>query len=481
MTPHTRLATRLGLVTSLTLIYLLGASAMAATQDDTTFADYPSEPVALSGKLSDYTQAIRAGNGRFRVTYRGGMEEIRELFPRGQGTGVGVLEGPLTEPDKLWEMARHAICEGKDFGGMQPGDGIFSGGTRCANGEGKGITVGSSSRGKDAQTIVGVLNAQFLPYYKQGMGPQGNRPVWLEAEIYLAPVGDKLKITLRLINSGKEDIVVRTPEQWEGSYNPLGEGYTAFGGSGYNDLGQEILFDDIGGSSLAPGQNFPDGRWVIPGGQSRDAVFLVYPKGPFLAGTYIAGGRLDFLHVLSPDSLKGSVEMWLRQTTGNRFDSNYPADDASLARLEAARREHDKFLPALPVGRNVTESGWYRAVHYVNGNEQRSDVPRLFHTGDTLPAEPLIHLTAKGKQAADIATGWRWEAYLEAQVTGHSRERCPRSGLWVPTLPADAPAYLSAHVQPMHMEAGQPMLAIGLPDAALESRVVWTWIGDGAP
>ncbi|WP_233171759.1 hypothetical protein, partial [Dyella sp. ASV21] len=42
---------------------------------------------------------------------------------------------------------------------------------------------------------------------------------------------------------------------------------------------------------------------------------------------------------------------------------------------------------------------------------------------------------------------------------------------------AGAPEYFHAQVRPTRMEAGRPVLKFGLPSAAQENQVVWTWIG----
>lgn len=480
MTRPLRQARRLRYLALVGFISFLGATTMTHASPS---ADHQAvDAVALSGDWGDYKHGVSVANGLFRVIYRGGVPDIEKLTPYTQGTGAGVLEGPLTAPDPRWDQARKVICEGTDFGGMNPGNSMGWGSARCASGEIKSASADPIVGGRDAKMLTYLFGNLLLSYYREGMSAQGSRQVWLEAETYVAPAGDKLNVTLRLINSGKEDLVLESPEQWEGIRNPMGEGstYVAVGADG--DTGHEFGLPRLGGTSLASGQSFPDGRLIVPAGQHRDVMFLSYTEKPFPAGNYTTRGSVNSLHVLAPASLKGSVQMWFRQTSGNRFEHNYPTNDADLSRLEAARRQREAALPALTVGSKVTEGGWYRAVgDRSSQGEPRSDVPRLFYTGDTLPAEPLVHVAADGSHDAGIATGWRWEAYLEAQLTGHPRERCPRSGLWLPTLPADAPAYLSVHVQPKRMEAGQPMLTMGLPDAAMESRVVWTWIGDGEP
>jgi hypothetical protein len=402
---------------------------VAAHADTTTPArDLPADAVALSGTWGGYIHDVGAGNGRFQLTYRGGVPDIEKLTPLALGTGVGVLEGPIAAKDPRWDQVRKVICEGTNFGAMSPGNSLTWGSARCASGEFKSASADPVVGGKDAKALASVFGGLLTDYYSQGLGLQGHRVAWLEAETYIAPAGDRLKVTLRLINSGKEDIVVESPEQWRGIDNPMAR-FTVLGVGAHDDLGHKFRLPHLGSSALAQGQNFPDGGLIVPAGQHRDIVFLSYTEEPFGAGSYTIGGSLNFLHVLAPDSLKGSVQMWLRQTTGNRFEHDYPANDADLSQLEAARREREASLPALTIDTKVEEGGWYRAARKVDGKEQRSDVPRLFHTGDVLPAESLVHLASDGSHDAGTATGWRWEAYIQAQVTGHPRERCPRSGL----------------------------------------------------
>ncbi|WP_199101107.1 hypothetical protein, partial [Dyella sp. ASV21] len=441
--------------------------------DDIDTSTLPADAVALSGRWGDYIQGVSSGGGRFQVVYRGGVEAIYNLTEFTEGTGVGVLEGPLSLlPSQTWESARKLICEGKDFGGMRPLNPWATGSARCPDGRMAGASGDSVVGGKDAKMLVGLLHSLLVPYYRHGIGPQGTRRVWLTAETYLAPAGNQLKVTLRLINSGQEDIVLRSPDQWEGRYNPMGSGYSYITIGGYDSLGHQIDLPHLGGSALAPGQEFTDGQWVIPAGQQRDVVFLTYPEKPFPAGSYETGGGLDFIHVLAPASLKGSVGMRFRHTINNRFERNFPADDAGRAELEGARRLREAHQPPLRIGDKVTEGGWYRAVSSDKGTpEQRDSIPRLFHTGDVLPPFEVMHWSDAGTSRVGEATGWRWEAYGDAQMTVRPGERCPRSGTWLPTLPLGAPEYFHAQVRPTRMEAGRPVLKFGLPSAAQENQV----------
>ncbi|WP_199101153.1 hypothetical protein, partial [Dyella sp. ASV21] len=351
---------------------------MADDTAEPTTANPPADAVALSGRWGDYIQGVSSGGGRFQVVYRGGVEEIDKPTKFTEGTGVGVLEGSLAlSPSPVWESTRQLICEGKDFGGMRPTNPWATGSARCPDGRMAGASGDSVVGGKDGKMLVGTLSSLLVPYYRDGIGPQGTRRVWLTAETYLAPAGNQLKVTLRLINSGQEDIVLRSPDQWEGRYNPMGSGYTYVAVAGFDRLGHDFDVPDLGSSALAPGQEFTDGQWVIPAGQQRDVVFLTYPEKPFPAGAYETAGSVGFLHVLAPASLKGSVGLWFRHTTNNRFERNFPADDAGRAELEDARRLREAHQPPLRIGDKVTEGGWYRAVSSDKGTpEQRDSIPR---------------------------------------------------------------------------------------------------------
>lgn len=478
MKQHTATARRCLLAFVLALATLPGTAAMADDTDEST-VNLPTDAVALSGSWNDYIQGVSSGGGRFQVVYRGGIEEIDQPTKFTEGTGVGVLEGPLSLlPSPLWEMTRKLICEGKDFGGMRPTNPWATGSARCPDGRMAGASGDSVVGGKDGRALVGMFNSLVVPYYRHGMGPQGSRPVWLTAETNIEPAGHQLKVTLRLINSGQEDIVVRSPDQWEGSYNPMGSGYSLVTVGGYDSLGHRIKLPYLGGSALAPEQAFPDGQWVIPAGQQREVVFLTYPEGPFPAGIYEVGGGLDFIHVLAPTRLKGSVGIWFRHTTNNRFERNFPADDEGRAHLEGARREREAHQPALRIGDKLSEGGWYRPVCQAEGGQEyRDDIPRRFLTGEVLPPAMVTRWSPEGTNRLGDATGWRWEAYPEAQMTGRPGERCPRSGTWLATLPLTAPEHFHANVRSARMVAGQPMLKIGLSSNALESQVLWTWIG----
>jgi hypothetical protein len=77
---------------------------------------------------------------------------------------------------------------------------------------------------------------------------------------------------------------------------------------------------------------------------------------------------------------------------------------------------------------------------------------------------------------------WRWEAYPEAQMTTNHRAECPRSGMWVPTIPSNRDAFLDAQLAGLlavrWVDAGALMPPLWLENADAERSVVWDWLGD---
>jgi hypothetical protein len=90
--------------------------------------------------------------------------------------------------------------------------------------------------------------------------------------------------------------------------------------------------------------------------------------------------------------------------------------------------------------------------------------------------------TLNGRTTLGPATIWRWEAYPDAQMTAFSEQRCPRSGLWLATIPSFGLSEYMTHV--LHttqaripVEVDQRMPSLGLGNAEREAQVVWTWLG----
>lgn len=223
--------------------------------------------------------------------------------------------------------------------------------------------------------------------------------------------------------------------------------------------------------------DYPDDVIRIPPGQSRYAKFLVYPDDRFKSGRYSVAAILAIREVIAPSLLAGKVEFGSEFSTVE-ISTDYPANQKELGEFEAYRRTA-LFRDVHGVGDGVEKSGYYRAF---GGKGERDDFPQRLLKGDKFPTRQMESQTRNGRVTLGPATLWRWEAYPDAQMTAYSEQRCPRSGLWVATIPSyGLSEYMTRLLHttqgkyPVEVDHRMPILGLG--DAEREAQVMWTWLG----
>jgi hypothetical protein len=328
--------------------------------------------------------------------------------------------------------------------------------------------VGLGKDSVDISTPPGELVRSFFN--------TGEKIVKLDVTADVVPKDGKLLVTLKFINSGKTEIAFKSPATWEGTYNPLAGNSYASVGAGPEDGGFYTGF--FGAEQMVNRRDYPDDVVRIQSGQFAIATFLVYPDDKIKKGIYKVGGSALIKTVLAPKQLAGRIE-FIFQDSKVAFATDYPVNQKELGEFEAYRRAK-LFRRIHGIADEVEETGYYRAF---GEKEERDDFPQLLKKGDKFPSRDIQQLNC-GSPWRNGATAkmWRWEAYPEAQMTTNHRAECPRSGMWVPTIPSNRDAFLDAQLAGLlavrWVDAGALMPPLWLENADAERSVVWEWLGD---
>lgn len=394
--------------------------------------------------------------------------------------GAGLFEvNPDTNTKVKLARLRNNVCALKQIPSLTPGNNAFlSPSVTCDDGREIVSSLDLANLGKEAEQFIGPPQEIIKSFFETG-----EKVAKLDAFIDVKPQAGKLLITVKFVNSGRLDIAFASPATWEGDYNPVAaNSYVAVSGKQASfdrtqSPNEQFFIPWFGGSMMVNREDYPDDVVRIPSGQSRYAKFLVYPDDRFKSGRYSVGAILAIREVMGPSLLAGKVEFGSEFSTVE-FPTDYPANQKELGEFEAYRRT-ELFRDIHGIGATVKESGYYRAF---GKNGERDDFPQRLLKGDKYPARQVENQTRNGRTTLGPATIWRWEAYPDAQMTAHSEERCPRSGLWLASIPSYGLSEYMTHLlhttQYAHsVEIDHRMPNLGLGDREREAQVVWTWLG----
>ncbi|QIE22385.1 hypothetical protein [Caballeronia sp. SBC2] len=415
-----------------------------------------------------------SSNARTSVTVRDGHFS---MTMRGQtnGTdmrGFGVFEGEVSGSNHSQiALLKKAACTLKGPFRAHPGNNLFLNlDTQCPDGRVfGGDELDIVSMGEVGEQLIGPVDQLVKSFYSAG-----NVIEKLDVTADVTPQHGKLLVTLKFANTGHSEITFESPSTWEGTYNPLAENSQAYVSAGPQDAGFDM---DLGGREMINKGDYPEDIVRIAPGHFRYAKFSVYPNNRIKAGRYEVGGGSTIKQVLAPKELAGRID-FLFQSKTVEFAGDYPANQKELGEFEVYRRAK-LFDQIHGIGDTVAESGYYRAF---GEKGERDDFPQRLLKGDKYPARQVENQTRNGRTTLGPAVLWRWEAYPDAQMTARSEERCPRSGLWLATIPSYGLSEYMTHLlhttQYAHsVEADDRIPSLGLGDREREAQVVWTWLG----
>jgi len=423
----------------------------------------------MSFSYNGYSNAITdfsIKNGHFSMVMRGKKSGPRAAF---RMTGVGIFEGiPTSEDQRNLEELRHVICTMQMPSTMSSGNPFFGATVECRDGK----QVSAYIDLVHANPVENGKILQLTHLLTESFYKNGRKTAKLDVEAAIAPKDGKLLITLKFINSGMIGVAFKSPATWEGTYNPINGNSWAEVGGGTNESGFSIPL--LGHDQFSNAADYPGDVISIPPGQYRLVKFLSYPEDKIKNGTYDSGGASFIKEFLDPPKLRGIVEFEFSDTKVE-FQQDYPSSQKEQSEFESYRRQQISHL-SYPVGTPVPEAGYYRAY---GENGERDSLPKRFAAGDIFPTRTIEKLIRGGRQDLGHAAAWQWEAFADAQITGHSLGRCPRAGLWLPSVPVGVTneSYFRSVVSPIRLEEGATIPRLGLANPAHEAWVVWTWIG----
>ncbi|WP_248322189.1 hypothetical protein [Caballeronia sp. Sq4a] len=200
------------------------------------------------------------------------------------------------------------IMRGDSADTTMPGAGIFEG--MLTSQERQKIAI-AYERAKEygPLTPTPIIDQFIRSFYAKG-----DRIVKLDATVNIAPTNGALLVTVEFINTGREELCLRSPATWEGTYNPIaGSSWIAVSAkrsdtSGLRRDQRELRTGFFGGSAMLNASEFPNDLLCIPSMQTRTARFRVFPQASFKKGQYSIGASM-VLRVVSPAELKGVIEM----------------------------------------------------------------------------------------------------------------------------------------------------------------------------
>jgi len=398
----------------------------------------------------------------------------------GNMRGFGIFEGKVDANNQAkLNGLRNSVCSLKRVPQIKPGNNAFlSSSVTCDDGREVAATLDLAGLGAEAGQFITPSEEIVKSFFDNG-----EKVAKLDASFDVKPKNGKLLVTLKFANSGRVEIAFKSPATWEGHYNPIAaNSYVAVSGDqasyeSSQNPNETLFIPWFGGDAMINRADYPDDVVRVGPGQARYAKFLVYPDDRFKSGRYTVGGNLAIRDVLAPSGLKGRVEFSAERSIVE-IPADYPANQKELGEFEVYRRAQ-LFDQIHGLGDTVAESGYYRAF---GEQGERDDFPQRLLKGDKYPARQVENQIPNGRTTLGPATIWRWEAYPDAQMTVHSEEHCPRSGLWVATVPSYGLSEYMTHLlrttQYAHsVEADERMPTLGLGDREREAQVVWTWIG----
>ncbi|WP_147309954.1 hypothetical protein [Paraburkholderia sp. BL6669N2] len=271
---------------------IIGGAAMAG-KDGMQFA-------VNGSSTGNVVTSVKVENGHYTMTMRGDTFDAKMA-------GFGVFEGQVdAETESQFEALRNSAPPGGPY------------------------------------TSWTQVNKYLHSFYANG-----TKLAKLDVTGTIAPRDGRLVLTLEFQNSGKSEVVFRSPATWEGIFNPInGNSWILVTGVRSDNLKKhekELEFDTswFGGQALLNRADFPDDVVRIQPGQIRRANFLVWPSNPFKMGRYLLGITVAIREVLAPQALKGSVE-FVAPDTYVEFTQDYPTTHEEHAAFATHLREQSQ-------------------------------------------------------------------------------------------------------------------------------------------
>ncbi|QGZ64373.1 hypothetical protein [Paraburkholderia acidisoli] len=237
---------------------------------------------------------LYVNNGSYKLLMRGDSADAR--MP-----GAALLEGDLSsaEQSKLGEV----YLESKKYGTFVPAP---------------------------------LIDSFVTSFYKSGIPV-----VRLDAAVSMLPKDGALQVTVVFKNSGREEVCLKNPATWEGTYNPIAENSWIVVSAQRMDSPQKesVRTDFFGGTAMTNAHRYPGESLCVPSMQERETTFRLFPRQRVLKGKYLIGASIVVSEVFSPADFAGPLEM----STSNQmieFPRDYPSTPAEIRAFAAYLKAH---------------------------------------------------------------------------------------------------------------------------------------------
>lgn len=318
----------------------------------------------------------------------------------------------------------------------------------------------------------------------------GVRKIWINASVVnVERQKNHYLVTIRLINSGRENFSFKRPDLWSGDAR---DEIMRIGGINANPKEDGGWRFELAGKPLANKSDFDSETVTLAGGAHRDFVFEALPVDAYKAGTY-AFSLTSWLYLNWKDGEQKRLDhvdfySGTKGRTTIKLEYDYPSTPEEREQYEKNHRENMSRSPVLP-GATFAENGLYRAVRPVSG--YRSLQLKHFKAGDVATTDKVRMLVNSGNgDYLDGPVQWEWAAIAPTPIKQWSFDliedtqqfcktgaTCPRSGRWVPRMTAGTdwlrPKYRLDLSRIVTLRRGQPMPVLHDTDEGTD----WEWVG----
>ena len=285
---------------------------------------------------------------------------------------------------------------------------------------------------------VGIIQANLLD--------SGVKRIWINASVRKIERRDKyFLVTIRMINSGRDEISFRRPDLWSGRFREETMSIGAINTNPKEDGGWRF---ELAGQPLANKAEFDTEYVTLQGGTHRDFVFEAVPYDKYKAGIYAFSldAWMDIDWKDHGENQRSHVDFYSGQQgrTVITIDRDYPSTPREREQWEATHRADMSFRPVKP-GEAFAEDGLYRAERLISGGTYRSLQVMPFKAGD-IAATDAVKMPMESGDDVHIngPVQWLWEGSAPQPVKPFATEyvegtqhhcalgtSCPHSGRWV--------------------------------------------------
>jgi hypothetical protein len=413
----------------------------------------------------------------------------------GEPGGAGILEAREgTYRSQAAENVRAALCDPSNQAGrgldVRPTDNpqvLFSA-TCVQNGMPRVV------QGNVAKLPKNIFDefSKNVALVKQDVKNSGVKKLWINATVVkVEPRNGYYSVTVRFVNSGREEFTFKRPDLWSGNLN---EETLSVGAINLDSKGEGGWEFELAGQPLENAADFKEETINLVSGAHRDFVFRAMPTDQNKAGTF-AFSLSAWLYINWKDGdekQRSHVDFFSGKYNRStiKMDHDYPSTPQEREQWEATHRQDMSWRPVRP-SETFAEDGLYRAVTLISGVRYRSLQVTPFKAGDVATTEN-VKMPMDGGNGINIngPVQWEWEATAPTPVKQRSLDivedtrqfcapgsMCPRSGRWVARVNAGSnslyPEYRHDLSSLVTLRRGQPMPSI----RGLGERADWEWVG----